>query len=98
MKKPKSAPALADPSDLFREYQAALSKIEDPRLVILLAFNAYEEALRALAAWRLSCSVADLNKMRTAQLCDIVLAGMPGELATAADALNALRNDVAHRF
>lgn len=90
------------PADLVNQYKDALARIEDLRLVILLAFNAFEEVMRAFAAWRLGCTSDDLPKFLTnspAFLFQVVQAGSTDkELGKQIQAFSELRNTVAHKF
>jgi hypothetical protein len=92
------------PAELIKQYKDALSKAsEDLRLVVLLSFNAFEEVMRALVAWRLSCDAKDLPgplKNSPSLLFDIVLAGGGDAKALRANTrlLSEARNAVAHGF
>ena len=89
--------------ELIQQYKDALSKATDLRLVVLLVFNAFEEVMKAVAAWRLGCALDDLPKQLTnspSLLFDVVLTAEKSakKLRDRARQLSELRNAVAHGF
>ncbi len=91
---------LTDATASIEQYRAALSKVDDVRLVILLSFNAFEEAMRTLLAWRLRCHVDALPaRLQPSLLFELTLSGLDSpKLATACRKFSELRNTVAHKF
>ncbi len=86
------------PVDIAAQYSAVLSQVQDMRLVILLAFNSFEEAVNTLLAWRWSCSrEAVPDRLSVGLACELLLCGLEvAPIRRAVDALRALRNEVAH--
>ena len=100
---PSDAVSLELEPALIEQYKAALTTIEDMRLTILLAFNAFEEMMRAFAAWRVGCSVKNYPRhmQSAANLIAVVLVDDSPEvqrLRRQANAFKDLRNEVAHQF
>jgi hypothetical protein len=100
----KAHKSLDLPLELMQQYKDAwLRASDDLRLVILLAFNAFEEVMKAYAAWRLSCGLEALPatlKNNSGLLFDVVLTADKDArpLREQARKLSELRNDVAHGF
>ncbi len=86
----------------MRQYKEALARVDDLRLVILLVFNAFEEVMRAFAAWRLGCASEELPTFLTntpSYLFQVVQAGSKDKkLLDHIKAFRELRNTVAHGF
>jgi hypothetical protein len=101
MATPKS-PSLDLPPELIHQYKDAWSKVSaDLRLVVLLVFNAFEEVMKAVLAWRLTCSVDELpSRLTSGSLLGLVLTNSKDakELRKQSELLSRLRNDVAHGF
>jgi hypothetical protein len=91
-------------AELIQQYKDALSKVSsDLRLVVLLVFNAFEEVIKAVAAWRLSCPLDNLPKPLTnsrSLLFDVVLTADKAaqKLRDQARLLSELRNESRSRF
>jgi hypothetical protein len=91
------------PQELIQQYKDALGRVSsDLRLTVLLLFNAFEEVMKAFAAWRLGCRVSELPRSvanSPSLLFDLVLPDTTAKtLRSRTKLLSELRNDVAHAF
>lgn len=87
-----------NPIDSAAEFLAAQRSIDDLRLHALLWFNAFEEQVRSILAWRLGCGDRALpGWMHSSQALDLALLGHECLRSKAQKFIEA-RNSIAHKF
>jgi hypothetical protein len=86
--------------DATEQFLAMHGTVDDLRLHALLWFNAFEQTMRSILAWRLGCTDRSLPRILTKNsslLFDVTLAGHD-QLRKHVDRFAQARNSIAHRF
>lgn len=88
------------PIDATEQFLAVHGTVDDLRLHALLWFNAFEQTMRSILAWRLGCADSSLPRSLTnssSLLFNVTLAGHD-QLRKHVEKFAQARNSIAHRF
>lgn len=89
---------MKDPIDNNKHFLESQSTIDDLRLHTLLWFNAFEQTMKSILAWRLGCNDESLPNTSSSLLFRYALAGHDQLWNKKVKKFTEARNTIAHRF